>query len=170
VNVETAIATDGNITSNYVVYPWPELRMSDLYLLYSEALNELNGPSDEAYLWINLVRARAGLKTIDYSWTNFSKDPSKYTSKEGLREIIQRERSIELAFEGKLYWDLRRWKTAHVVLNNPVKGWDISQASPQAYYKELMFFNQTFTMRDYLWPIETNEMQINSNLVQSPGW
>lgn len=171
VNIETSCEADGKITSTTVQYPWPELRMADLYLLYSEALNEASDvPVDSTFIWINLVRARAGLKTVQESWTNFSKDPLKFTTKTGFREILQHERAIELVFEGQYYWDLCRWKTAHVVLNNPVKGWDIAQAAPQSFYTTVLLYNQTFEMRNYLWPIETRELQINSNLEQNPGW
>lgn len=171
VNIETIAATDGNVTGgNQKAYPWPELRVSDLYLLYSEALNEVNGYSAETTHWINMVRERAGLPTVEYSWTNYSNDPSKYQSKEGLRAIIQQERSIELAFEGHLYWDLKRWKTAHIELNKPIKGWDITQKDAPSYYREVLLFNQKFGMKDYFWPIPLTEMQINKNLVQNPGW
>lgn len=171
VNIETSLPADGAWSSAInVQYPWPELRLADLYLLYSEALNELNGPGTETYKWINLVRTRAGLESVEDSWTNYAKDPIKYTTREGLRDIIQQERTIELAFEGQRYWDIKRWKTAHIVLNNPIKGWDITQSTPQSFYNAVFLFNQTFTMRDYFWPIETKEMQTNSNLVQSPGW
>jgi hypothetical protein len=170
VNIETTVATDGNITSNTVQYPWPEMRMADLYLLYSEALNEMSGPGDEAYKWINLVRARAGLNSVQNSWTNYSKDPSKYTTKSGFRSIIQQERAIELAFEGQRYWDLKRWKTAHIVLNNYIKGWDITQKDAVSYYKQVLLFDQRFGLKDYFWPIELAEMRINKNLVQNPGW
>lgn len=170
VNIETTVAADGNITSNTVQYPWPEMRMADLYLLYSEALNELNGPSDEAYKWINLVRARAGLNSVQDSWVNFSKDPSKYTTKAGFRSIIQQERSIELMFEGQRYWDLKRWKTAHLVLNDYIKGWDITQKDAVSYYKQVLLFDQRFGLKDYFWPIEIGELRINKNLVQNPGW
>ncbi|RBL90875.1 RagB/SusD family nutrient uptake outer membrane protein [Chitinophaga flava] len=170
VNIESSAATDGNIASGLVTYPWPEIRLADLYLLYSEALNEVNGPGAGTTQWINLVRARAGLKSVEESWTNYSKNPTKYTTKEGMREIIQQERAIELCFEGQRFWDLRRWKTAHVALNNPIKGWDITQNAAPSYYKEVLLFNQRFGMRDYLWPIENAEMIINKNLVQNPGW
>lgn len=170
VNIETSAAADGNITSAMVQYPWPEIRMADLYLLYSEALNEINGYSTETTHWINRVRERAGLKSVEESWTNHSSDPNKYKSKEGLREIIQRERTIELMFEGQRYWDLKRWKTAHVELNKPIKAWDITQLSAPSYYSEILLANQRFTMKDYLWPIEISEIQINRNLVQNPGW
>lgn len=170
VNIETFGAADGNMTSNTVQYPWPEMRMADLYLLYAESLNELNGPGAETYKWINLVRARAGLKSVEASWEASSKDPSKYKSKTGLRDIIQQERSIELMFEGQRYWDLKRWKTAHIALNNPVKGWDITQLDAPAYYKQVLLFDQRFGLKDYLWPIEIGELRINQNLVQNIGW
>src|SRR6202008_3121426 len=101
--------------------------LADLYLMYAEALNEVKGYSTEDTHWINLVRERASLPTVEESWTNYSTDPSKYTTKEGLREIIQQERAIELMFEGHRYWDLKRWKKAHVALNQPIKAWDITQ-------------------------------------------
>ena len=171
VNIETVADDDGNVTGgNRSEYPWPELRMADLYLLCSEALNELNGYSPETTRWINLVRERAGLPTVEESWSAYSTDPVKYQRKEGLREIIHRERAIELAFEGHRYWDLKRWKTAHLELNQPIKGWDILQKDAVSYYREVLLYNQKFTMRDYFWPIPLGEMQINKNLVQNPGW
>ncbi|MEO6523719.1 MAG: RagB/SusD family nutrient uptake outer membrane protein, partial [Mucilaginibacter sp.] len=170
VNIESTTDASGNFASNIVQNAWPEMRMSDLYLLYAESLNEQGGPSTTAYSYINQVRARSGLNTVESSWTNFSTDPTKYQTKAGLREIIQRERNIELAFEGQRYWDLRRWRTAHIVLNNPIKGWDITQADAASFYKEVLLYNQRFALRDYLWPIETGELRINKNLVQNPGW
>lgn len=170
VNIETSVATDGNMTNNMISYPWPEFRIADLYLLYAEALNEANGYSTATTEYINKVRARAGLKSVEESWANFSREPQKYLSKEGLRAIIQQERCIELAFEGSRYWDLKRWKTAHIEMNGPIKGWDITQKDAPSYYKERLLYNQRFTIRDYLWPIELNEITINKNLVQNPGW
>jgi hypothetical protein len=170
VNIESTTDASGNFASNIVQNAWPEMRMSDLYLLYAESLNEQGGPSATAYSYINQVRARSGLNTVETSWTNFSTDPTKYQTKAGLRDIIQRERNIELAFEGQRYWDLRRWRTAHIVLNSPIKGWDITQADAASFYKEVLLYNQRFALRDYLWPIETGELRINKNLVQNPGW
>ena len=168
VSLETAAAADGALTVE--TYPWPEMRLADLYLLYSEALNELNGPGAETYKWINIVRDRAGLKSVEESWTNFATDPTKYTTKTGLREIIQQERLIELAFEGQRFWDLRRWKKSHIVLNAPVRGWNLTQTDPVAYYKEQLLYSQSFKIRDYFWPIEIGEILKNRNLLQTPGW
>ena len=171
VKIETQAAADGNVTgNNQAAYPWPEMRLSDLYLMYSEALNEVGGYSTDATHWINLVRERAGLNTVEDSWRVYSNNPNKYTTKDGLREIIHRERTIELAFEGHRFWDLRRWKKAHVELNQVIRGWDITQQEPEAYYREVVLWNQRFALRDYLMPIKLSETQTNNHLLQNPGW
>ncbi|MGV8093065.1 MAG: RagB/SusD family nutrient uptake outer membrane protein [Mangrovibacterium sp.] len=151
-------------------YPWPVIRLSDLYLLYAEALNESVGPGEETYRYINLVRDRAGLPEVEEAWTTWSVNPEKYKSQDGLREIIQQERLIELAFEGQRFWDLRRWKKAAEVLNNPVQGWDRTQDNALAYYRKVTLFDQTFGARDYFWPIRDSYITVNRNLVQNLGW
>ncbi|HMR19940.1 MAG TPA: RagB/SusD family nutrient uptake outer membrane protein, partial [Sphingobacterium sp.] len=151
-------------------YPWPTFRLADLYLLYAEALNEVSGPSADVYEWLNYIRQRAGLPTVQSAWTNYSSQPNKYTTQQGLREIIHQERMIELLFEGHRYWDLKRWKKAPQVLNQPITGWDIYQEDAATYYRVRVVFNQEFRMRDYFWPIKESEMLINRNLIQSPGW
>ncbi|MDR1223961.1 MAG: RagB/SusD family nutrient uptake outer membrane protein, partial [Tannerella sp.] len=151
-------------------YPWPEYRLSDLYLLYAEALNESQGPTDEVYNYLNPIRARAGLPTVQESWTNFSTNPDKYRNQEGLREIIHRERLIELAFEFNRMWDLRRWKKAVEEQNKPITGWDILNADAREYYREKTLFATTFYTRDYFWPLSEKVLLTNPNLVQNPGW
>lgn len=168
VNIATVCADDGAMTT--VQYPWPEIRLADLYLLYSEALNEVSGPNEETFKWINLVRQRAGIPTVQDAWSNFARENAKYTSKDGLREIIQMERGVELAFEGQRFWDLRRWKRSHIELNAPIKGWDIEQKDAASYYREVVLYNQNFRLREYLWPIGVDELLRNKNLVQNPGW
>ncbi|MFA6246962.1 MAG: RagB/SusD family nutrient uptake outer membrane protein [Mucilaginibacter sp.] len=151
-------------------YPWPIMRLSDLYLLYAEALNE-SGQSGAALPYLNQIRERAGLNTIESSWAAYSKNPGKFNSVSGLRSIIQQERGIELAFEGSRFWDLRRWKTAPQVLSQPVYGWDVNQKSFEDYTRRVLLFTQRFEgPKDYLWPIKESNLQINPNLVQNPGW
>ncbi|SIO04100.1 RagB/SusD family nutrient uptake outer membrane protein [Chitinophaga niabensis] len=164
----SVVEKSGNFTMQQ--YPYPEMRLADLYLLYAEAENEANGPTNQAFEYIDSVRARAGLKGVKESWDTYSNKGPKYASKEGLRKIIQQERMIELAFEGHRFWDLRRWKIAHVEMNKPITGWDIDQEQPEAYYRLKVLFMQTFTMREYLWPIQEREILNNRNLVQNPGW
>jgi hypothetical protein len=159
-------------TNTYDVmdYPWPVMRLASLYLLYAEALNEQSGPSSTAYQYLNLVRERAGLKSVEESWSVYSKFPTKYTTKEGLRSIIHQERLIELAFEAQRFWDLRRWKRAPQIMNKSIQGWDIAQQDENLYYRVKTLFTQQFQLRDYFWPIKESELIINKNLVQTPGW
>lgn len=151
-------------------YPWPIMRLADLYLLYAEAANEAYGPSADIYHYLNLIRERAGLKSVEESWTQHSTRNNKHLSKDGLREIIHQERGIELVFEGSRFWDLRRWKTASNILNQAITGWDVQQESPAAYYRPKVIFQQTFKLKDYFWPIQESELIRNKGLIQSPGW
>lgn len=151
-------------------YPWPIMRLADLYLMYAEAINEWHGPDADAYNYINKVRERAGLKSVQESWSLFSTQPTKFATQAGFREIVRQERLIELAFEGRRFWDLRRWKTSVEELNQPLMGWDVLQDNPEQYYRTKLLFNQSFRVRENLWPINQNDMLINPNLVQNTGW
>ncbi|MEN9908086.1 MAG: hypothetical protein RLZZ540_1235 [Bacteroidota bacterium] len=156
----------------YKEYAWPELRLADLYLMYAEALNEVDGRSTaEVLQYVDAIRTRAGLKGVVESWTNFSNTPNKYTTPAGLREIIHRERSIEMAFEGKNYWDIRRWKKATEEFNEPIKGWNVFGSSEANYYQVRTLDQQHFVSpRDYFWPIDETTLIQNPNLIQNPGW
>ena len=151
-------------------YPWPTIRLANVYLLFAEAANEVDGPTAEVYEFLDLIRARAGLSGVVESWEQHSRNPNKPKTKEGLREIIRQERLIELALEGQRFWDLRRWKKSVEILNAPITGWDIEQKTPEGYYRERVLYNQSFVTRDYLWPIRENELLANKNTVQNPGW
>ncbi len=121
--------------------------------------------------YLNLIRERAGLSSVESSWTNFSTNPSKYTTKDGLRDIIRQERSIEMAFEGSRFWDLRRWKTAPQELSKAIYGWDIQQPTYEDYNRRVLLYSPQFIApRDYFWPIAEANLQVNPNLVQNPGW
>ncbi|MFB9840756.1 RagB/SusD family nutrient uptake outer membrane protein [Mucilaginibacter ginsenosidivorans] len=148
----------------------PIMRLSGLYLLYAEALNEVNGPTAEAFNYIDKVRARAGLQGVQESWTAYSKDPAKFTTKEGLRAIIHQERRIELCFEGQSGWDLRRWKELQGVLSNPLQGWNIYESEAGNYYHPRTVLIPVFGLKNYLWPIKDNDLIIDNNLVQNPYW
>jgi hypothetical protein len=160
-----------NQRTTYKQYPWPEIRLADLYLLYAEALNEVEPASATAIQYVDKVRQRASLKGVVESWTNFSNNPGKYASQQGLREIIHRERLIELAFEGHRFWDLRRWKKSFEELNKDITGWTILGKTNETYYKERLVFSQRFmTPRDYFWPIGNYDIRRNPLLVENPGW
>lgn len=149
----------------------PIIRLSGLYLLYAEALNEsLPVPSEEVYTYIDKVRQRAGLQGVRQSWETYAKDANAPSDKNKLRAIIHRERRIELCFEGQIGWDLRRWKELQDVLSRPFQGWTVSQANAVEYYRPQTVAIPVFGVKDYLWPIKNSEVVINENLVQNPFW
>lgn len=150
-------------------YPFPIIRLADLYLAYAESLNEL-GMSDQAIEWVNKIRERAQLDGVRESWSTFSKNPNKPDTKEGLREIIHHERLIELAFEGQRFWDLRRWKKAERLLNSAIQGWNVDGETVADYYRVVEVGRYQFSSKDYLWPIAEYDILTNPNLVQNPGW
>ncbi len=152
--------------------PFPIIRLSDLYLLYAEALNEVNGPTPQVHALVNAVRAKAGLKTVEEAWRQYSTNPAKPQSQDGMKEIIRRERMIELAMEGQTMWDIRRWMEGTKYWNGKVETWNVNGKSPEAYYvkKVLTSAFNTFSQRDYLWPISQNQLAINPKLIQNYGW
>jgi len=151
-------------------FPFPIIRLADLYLLYAEALNEVKAaPDAEVYEYIDKVRERAGLQGVVESWAANSKIPDKPTKKEGMRKIIQQERMIELSFEGQRFWDLRRWKLAADYMNRPIRGWDIGGRGLN-FYNVTTIYTPRFEFKDYFWPIREQERINNPNLVQNLGW
>ncbi|MDN3670429.1 RagB/SusD family nutrient uptake outer membrane protein [Echinicola jeungdonensis] len=163
--------TNGNTNPSWVVYPWPEIRLADLYLMYAEALNEVDPGSTTAIEYLDKIRERAGLNGVVESWSNYSKNPNKFSTQDGLREIIHRERLIELAFEGHRFWDLRRWKKAVEYLNEDITGFNILGKTTSSFNNERVVFSQSFiSPRDYFWPIGNYDTRRNPNLVENPGW
>jgi hypothetical protein len=155
----------------YENYPFPDMRFADLLLFYAEALNETKeAPDDEVYQYIDMVRQRAGLKGVVESWREHSINPDKPSTREGMREIIHRERTIEFACEGVYYWDSHRWKTAIKEQNRLIQGWDVSKTEVNDYYTVTTLYTQSFTYRDYLAPIPESDLTKNPQLVQNPGW
>ena len=154
-------------------YPWPIMRLSDLYLLYAEAINEVEGPngqnSAELFYHIDAVRKRAGLDGVKKSWDDYTGSP-KYNTQDGMRKIIQQERMIELSFEGHRFWDIRRWKTAPDMYRRAIEGWNGQGSTAVTYYSRVTQYNQKFGIRDYFWPIKNSELVSNPNLVQNIGW
>lgn len=156
-------------------YSFPIVRLADLYLLYAEALNECKAqPDASVYEYIQKVRDKAGLDketgNLVNTWATYSTNPTKPLTQSGMREIIQRERMIELAFEAQRYHDLRRWKLAMTYFNRPIRGWNVSEKTEEGFYQPMVVFAKKFTPRDYFWPIKLKDLYVNANLDQSPMW
>ena len=60
--------SEGDTYSKIIRYPFPIIRLSELYLNLAEALNEVNGPSQEIYDALNVIRDRAGIPNVQDSW------------------------------------------------------------------------------------------------------
>jgi hypothetical protein len=155
-----------------VKYPYPIVRMADLYLMKAEALNEYSGPSQEVYDLINKVRKRAGIPNVETVWSDatLAKTVNKHKTQTGLRDIILQERGIELAFEGSRFWDMLRYKRAVQEFSTPISGWNYNGTAAQTFFILQPWQARKFTIRDCLWPIDLNEMNTNGNLIQNPGW
>lgn len=151
-------------------YSWPFIQLTGLWLLYAECLNEVNGPGPDVYQWIDKVREKAGLQGVVASWNQYSSNPAKYSSKDGLRAIIHQERRIETAFEGQAGWDLRRWKELQNVLSTPIQGWNVFNRTIEGYYQLRIAQQTAFSVRNYLYPIQDYDLLANPNLVQTLYW
>lgn len=121
------------------------IRYAEVLLMYAEAQNESVGPDQSVYDAVNAVRNRVGMPSLPTG-----------LSKEQMREKIRKERRIELAYEGKRYMDLKRWKIAHEIIPTIVNPGGTTRA----------FENP----KHYLFPIPQSEIDINGNLEQNPGY
>lgn len=158
-----------------IYFPYPMIRLSDLYLMYAEASNEYFGPNQDAYDKLNAVRARSGLlRPIQDLWNDASivKTVGKAESQEGLRDIIQTERMIELSFEGQSFYDICRWKRGAEFFNSPVQGWNAPDGDTAEKFYQLINWQERIwvTPKSYLMPIPNDELDRNPKLVQNPGY
>ncbi len=156
--------------SSVVTYALPSIRMADLYLMRAEAYCMLGEDLATAIESIDKVRARAGLKGVAESWDNYSNNPGKYSTKDGLMEIIKKERQVELCFEGVRYFDIVRWMDAGTVFTKPIQGWYYKGTTANMFYKVTTYHTTQWSNKNYLWPISENEINKNPNLVQNPWW
>ncbi|MGV3559632.1 RagB/SusD family nutrient uptake outer membrane protein [Larkinella arboricola] len=137
-----------NSPDNYYV-----LRLADVMLMYAEALNEQNGPSQAALTALNAVRTRAGLPALTLA--NVATQPA-------FRNEVDRQRRLELAFEGERWFDLLRYarhEQAQQGVTHTVTALDIIQqqrGTPNVNY--------------LLFPFPQTEINNNALLQQNPGY
>ncbi|RIJ46780.1 RagB/SusD family nutrient uptake outer membrane protein [Maribellus luteus] len=156
-----------------IKYPYPIIRLADLYLMKAEALNEYyDAPTQEVYDAINLVRERAGIPNIEDVWADPSivRTANKHKNKEGMRDIILEERGVEFAFEGSHFWDMIRHRRAINEFSSPVWGWTHTGETGADFFILQAKQSRQFTINNCLWPIDLNELNTNSMLIQNPGW
>jgi len=188
----TSYRSDNTESQNY-----PQIRLAEVYLIYAEALMELNGSISDAdlNLSINLIRARAGVAPL----TN------ALVTANGLNMLneIRRERALEMYCENTRFDDLKRWGIAETELNKDVCGMVVGGASYPTDFKDatgaptskyvptkygygeaavatgkgtlnclvvMPGVNHNFKRDNYLFPLPTAQLQLNSKLVQNNGY
>lgn len=173
------------------------IRYADVLLIYAEAKIELNEVDESVLEAINSVRARA--YGVNFTETSSYPTITTYDQTK-LRQVLRIERRMEFARENTLrYNDIIRWKLAEKVLNEPSYGMlDPQELRTKIVQPGLWFFPSTPEVDDdgvadfssmyerglikrlvsrkfdsdshYLWPIPTEEIFINDNLTQNPGY
>lgn len=138
-------------------------RLANVYLDYAEALNEAEPGNADVLKYVNLIRERAGIP--QYGTGNLNAPASQAE----MREAIRKERRVELAFENVRYFDTRRWKIAEVTDNGPIYGLNITSNLPE-FLNVVPFETRVFTKKHYLWPIPGNDVNVDKELIQNPGW
>ena len=160
---------------------YPRIRYTEIFLAFAEAANDAWGPKSDptgvgftAYDVIKAIRVRAGLATNeigmplpegDVYLEECAGDQAKMT------DLIRNERRLELCFENKRFWDLRRWM---LPLNEPIKGMqiDLNKETGELTYTILSDVEERKYDSSYQWygPIPKSEILKWSKLKQNKGW
>lgn len=142
-------------------------RLAEMLLTYAEAAIELNQITDEMYDAIDMVRQRSGMPAVDRV---------VYNTQAQLRELIRRERKVELAFEGLRYYDVKRWNLGPQVLDGTLYGARMGTVNsttgalsltPERIVIEQRVFHPE---RNYLLPIPQSILDANPELEQNAGY
>jgi hypothetical protein len=153
--------------------PYPFFRYTEVILNYAEALMEL-GQEAEARTWLNMIRKRAAMPDITASGAE-------------LKAAYQREREIEMVLEEQRFYDVRRWMTAPATIGRSLRGINVQgklkpgskvtlyKYDPSSYdytYTPVTLVNENRLWMDkmYFMPIQRDEINRNSKLVQNPGF
>lgn len=139
---------------------WIELRLGEVYLNLAEAKAGLEDYQGAA-ITLSELRVKRGLNNVSFN-----------TALTALA-AIEHERKVELAFEGHRFWDLRRWRKAHITLNGiRVTGHKIEPNGTGFTYQVVPADNldRSFSSRLYYLPIPEGEIQVNLALTQIKGW
>ena len=161
---------------------YPRIRATELFLAFAEAANDAWGPKVKddsiqasAYDVIKLIRQRAGIgkdENGDYVGDPYLEECANDQAK--MRELIRNERRIELCFENKRFWDVRRWQ---LPLNETVKGVqiDLIDKDQEAVPGNLRYTILDVEPRQYesyqnFGPIPESEVLLWSELRQNKGW
>lgn len=143
-------------------------RLAEFYLLYAEALNEVDPSNAMVLKYVNMVRERAGIPKLEIL------NPSISGNQELQRSAIRRESRVELCTEGQRYFDVRRWMIAENPSGKDRQGGAFygmnMNGDANTFFQRSVVENRIFETKQYLQPIAYNELEKGKNLVQNPGW
>jgi hypothetical protein len=143
-------------------YAFPVMRLADVYLMYAEASNEVEGPQADAIELVNKVRRRGNLPALK---------ADKTADKTTFFNAIEQERIIELLGEGQRSFDLRRWRAIERVWGAPGGNglWriDTQGANQTRYYQNT---TERVYQQNYIFRIPPAERERNPNLTQNTPW
>ena len=139
------------------------IRLAEIFLSYAECVNEADPGNLDALKYINLIRERAGIPQYG------SASLPAPVGQVAMRAAIRKERRVELAFENNRFFDVRRWKIAEQTENGPIYGLNISADLPD-FLKVVPFETRVFNKRHYFFPIPSDDVDNDRELIQNPGW
>ena len=175
-----ASASSGSASQQPHIFP--RIRYTEIFLAYAETANEAWGPKTDgaglglsAYDVIKMIRERGGIGKDengepigDPYLEECANDQAK------MRELIRNERRIELCFENKRFWDMRRWQ---IPINESVRGVQIDKIDkdkdPEPGNLKYTFIeveDRKFDSYQYFGPIPNSEVLLWSQLQQNKGW
>ena len=179
---DVSVNPTSNLSQQHI---YPRIRYTEIFLAYAEAANDAWGPDGDptgvgftAYDVIKAIRERAGLGKDEYG--RVLDDPDNYleeckSDKALMTQLIRNERRLELCFENKRFWDIRRWQ---MPLNETIRGMEVKKADPDREDSPLIYtpFEIEGEQRNfdstYQWygPIPKGEVLKWSALKQNKGW
>ncbi|MBQ8673911.1 MAG: RagB/SusD family nutrient uptake outer membrane protein [Bacteroides sp.] len=169
--------TERQVEDYYESYDFPIIRYAEMLLTYTEAVYELSGSISDADLdlSLNLVRQRIN--------PTMPKLSNAFVTANGLdmREEIRRERTVEFFLEGRRIDDLKRWATAEVEMPQDQQGvlytgtwFEGNWTSPGRTIGSdgclVMYTERVWEDKHYLYPLPSDQLQLNPQLEQNPGW
>jgi hypothetical protein len=140
--------TEAHLTTTSSSLNWPLIRYAEVLLTYAEAINEVSGPTPEAYEAVNKIRRRAELPELSG------------LTQEQFRKAVWRERWHELSFENKTWYDMVRLR----------KAFNVTTGEFEDFVGHTFSYGPTLQQRELLFPIPTAEIRNNDKLVQNPGY
>lgn len=163
---------------------FPRIRYTELFLAYAEAANDAWGPNSDggtgigtAKEIIKKIRERGGIgkdENGDYQGDPYLDECAADGTGVKMRDLIRNERRIELCFENKRFWDIRRWQ---LPINESVKGMQIDKidetkdATPDNLkYTLIEVEERKYDTYQNYGPLPYSEVLLWSELKQNKSW